>query len=157
MAALARGRVTCAPTATTALQQPWTLWETHRGIVVPVRACARTRPLGMAALAEKVFQKMQIRRERDDERWPRSCDVWGTGVVQKSLGPSRVGVVQGRRWRGIATTQDLTVSLSLGLRLEASGRGSVSARQRSSRRVVRALTSRHDGGPGIHTVYDREA
>jgi hypothetical protein len=55
-----------------------------------------TRPLDMAALAEKVFQKLQIRRERDDERWARSCDVWGTGVVQKSLDSSRVGVVQGR-------------------------------------------------------------
>jgi hypothetical protein len=75
-----------------------------------------SRPLRMAALAENVFQRTQIRRERDDERWPRSCDVWdvwGTGVVRMSLGSSRVGSVQ-RATASIARRQCLTVSAHRG-------------------------------------------
>jgi hypothetical protein len=69
----------------------------------------------MAALAEKAFQKMQIRRERDDERWPRSCDVWGTGVCPEvaRLEQSRRGAGPAReRHRDDADSDRVSVSPS---------------------------------------------
>jgi hypothetical protein len=91
----------------------------------------------MAALAENVFQNMQIRRERDAVRsLGRGRRLVTSGVQVSSLGSSRIGVVQ-RATTSSADAQiqepeseeerrkmKLTVSSSLGLRLEASRCGS---------------------------------
>jgi hypothetical protein len=96
--------------------------------------CARqsSRPLHMAAHAENVFQDMQIRRERDDEcLLGRGAGLVTSGVQVSLLGSSRVGVVQRASWS--RADEKLTVSWSLGLRLEASRREPrPSARQRRS-------------------------
>jgi hypothetical protein len=86
------------------------------------RARDRLVALSMAALAENVFQDMQIRRERDDV-WllGRGPGLVTSGVQVSLLGSSRVGVLQ-RASLGRADVRKLTVSWSLGLRLEASRR-----------------------------------